>query len=475
MSRSEPSARSVETRAFPTDAEAAESVFITPRVLDQGAFREYADSLKGLIREAGGRRTELRTDAEEARQLSENLAEAANRLRERLETTAKLLPALDNRVKRAEQVMALAEENMNLPALLEERIGKHVAAMESRVKAMISAADARLATIETRYKDLHDKAEADLARLEGIGADLSASADRATEALTGAAERTAALRAEVEEIAAGAGGRLEARAETLVARADQAFSTLNAGVSGVLADADKQVAAISAQIAPFLSSADSIPDSMKQHLDHALAVIDAHAEQTMKRARAVEMLNDRAVRLLGFDPDEPSDEVAPDSLMMLVQHGDALERKTRATAEELAALHAANEQACHRLAETAQQSESTVESLVRRRDELIASVERALGALADQEPDYLEQVLKARDALTEIERRRTQVEMGMGELSGELAALEHGVAEQLEALRRRAGEELAALSEAVAAQRRSLTESGGGSGAPDQGGEPESA
>lgn len=461
MSASEPSARSVENRVFPTDAEAADAVFITPRVLDQGAFREYADSLKGLIREAGGRRTELRTDAEEARQLSENLADATNRLRERLETTAKLLPTLDNRVKRAEQAMAQAEESANLPARLEERIGQHIAAMEARVQGAMEAADARLAAIETRYADLQTKAEADLARLEGIGAELSRSADRATEAINGAAERTTSLRAEIESISEMAGGHLESRAETMVARADQAFSSVSASIKGVLAEADERVAAIEAQIAPFLADADAIPEAMQQHVQRALETIDAHAEQTMKRARAVEMLNERAVRLIGFDPDDPTDEVAPDSLMMLVQHGDALERKSRETAEALAALHAANEQACVRLGEAARDSETTVESLVRRRDELVASIEQSIASLAAREPDYLEQVVKTRNDLSEIERRRAQVEQGMGDISGELAALERGVAEQLEALRQRASDELSQLADAVAAQRRTLADSAG--------------
>lgn len=458
MSTSEPSARSVQNRAFPTDAEAADSVFVTPRVLDQGAFREYADSLKGLIREAGGRRTELRTGAEEARQLSENLSDAAQRLRERLETTAKLLPALDNRVKRAEQALASAEESANLPAVLEQRIGAHVSAMEERVRGAMDAADARLAAIETRYKELEERAASDLARLETIGAEMSRSADRATEALNGALERMTALQEQIEGASTDAGARVESQARTVLAQTEQACTTISRSVTEVLAEADERVAAIEAQIAPFLEGADSIPASMQEHIRRAMETIDAHAEQAMKRARAVEMLNDRAVRLLGFDPDDPSDEVSPDSLMMLVQHGDALERKARATAEELAALHAANEEACARLAGAARDSEVTVEHLIRRRDELVASIERSIESFAAGEPDYLEQVVKTRNDLSEIERRRVQVELGMGDISGELAALERGVGEQLESLRQRASEELRVLSEAVAAQRRSLSE-----------------
>lgn len=394
MSNESSSSRATQ-KMFPNDTEVIDTVFITPRVLDQGAFREYADSLKGLIREAGGRRTELRTDAEEARQLRENLSEAADRLRERLETTAKLLPALDNRVRRAEEVMARVEDEADLPAQLEERIGRRVAEMEARVQQTLAAAEERLAALGARYDDLQRKVEKDMERLDGVRGDLDRSAARAE-------ERVVAV-------------------ESRVARAEEVAGALRLRVEG------------------------------------AIETIDAHATEALKRARAVEMLCDRAVRLLGFDPDEPSDEVAPDSLMMLVQRGDQLERAARATAEELAALHKANAEMMSRFEATARGSGESIERLTARRGELEALIEGSLATLREAPGDFLERVVEAREQLAEIERRRDQVDIGMGGMWEELVALEAGMAERLGRLRTEAAEELGRLERAALAHRRGLS------------------
>lgn len=392
---------------FPSDAEVTDQVFITPRVLDQGAFREYTDSLKGLIREAGGRRTELRTDTDEARQLGENLSEAAQRLRERLETTAKLLPALDNRVRRAEAIMAQAADDAQLTEQIEKRFADRLEAMEARIAASIEAAEARLEAVEGRFAELHEQTVADMTQLESLRTELNASGCAAQDDLTRITEQTASF---------------QAVSETLSRQAAE------------------------------------IPETTKAQLTHAVEAMDLHAEETIKRVQAVEMLSERAVRLLGFDPNEPGDEIAPDSLMMLVQRGDELERTARATASELVALHQMNDQAQDQLESLVDGAHGSVEQLTRQRDELVASMEEALGRLAGAQPKILEELVQVREQLSEIEARHERVEAGMGDISGELGGLEDAVAERLGNLRALATKELSRLQIAVAAQRRSLGE-----------------
>jgi chromosome segregation ATPase len=410
MSSFDSSSGSASNMPFPSDAEVTDQVFITPRVLDQGAFREYTDSLKGLIREAGGRRNELRTDAEDARQLGENLSEAANRLRERLETTAKLLPALDNRVRRAEAIMAQATDDAQLPEQIEKRIGAYFEQMEARIAERIKDAEARLEVVERRYTELHVEAQTDIAHLESLQTDLSESAS--------------STRADLEAIS-----RQTASIET---------------VSQALAE-----------------QARGIPAKIEQQLTGAVEAMDRHAEETIKRVRAIEMLSERAVRLLGFDPDDPGDEIAPDSLMMLVQRGDELERTARAAAAELHALHQTNDQVQARLTETVEGAHGSIEALTHRRDELVSSMEEALAEFARSRPEVLENLVQVREQIAEIEHRREQVEAGMLDISGELGKLEDEVTERLEAMRVQATKELSRLQVAVAAQRRSLSEIAG--------------
>lgn len=458
MSTSGSNRRNASGLPFPSDSDVEDGVFLTPRVLDQTAFKEYSDSLRGLIREAGGKRNELRTDAEAARQLCENMTDAAGRLRERLETTAKLLPTLDNRVRRAEQAIEQATDHANLPARLEEHIGEHIKAMESRVNELLGKTEARLKEAETRYAALHERAQADLSRLETIEATLSASASTAQAHLSQINDRTAVLRSEIEHLAEQSSTRFEEKTESLVARADHAYSTLQDGISGLMAGAQEQLNDLEEKIAPLTAKADEIPLALEEQVQRAVEMIDAHAADTIKRVQAIEMLSQRAVRLLGFDPSDPGDEIAPDSLMMLIQRGDELERSARETATELAALHSVNDDLRTRCARTVDQAAGAIEGLVARRDELIASVERTLSSLGEDEPAFLNGLLSARDQLSEIESRRAEVESGVGSVGEELSRLESAVTEQLSSLRAQAADELSRLQVAVAAQRRSMAQ-----------------
>jgi len=403
---------------FPSDAEVTDQVFITPRVLDQGAFREYTDSLKGLIREAGGKRTELRSDTEDARQLGENLAEAAQRLRERLETTAKLLPALDNRVRRAEAIMSQAADDAQLPEQIEQRFAERLDAMEERIAASLEGAEERLRAIEARYTQLHEQTRADIVELESLRTDLNASA--------------------------------------CVTRDD-------------LAQVSEQTASMNAVREALTRQAVEVPEAIKTQLAGAVAAIDRHAEETLKRVQAVEMLSERAVRLLGFDPNDPGDEIAPDSLMMLVQQGDELERSARAAAQELISLHQINDEVQAQLGLLVEGAQGSMEALSHKRDALVGSMEEALERLTQAQPAFLEDLVGVREQLTEIEQRRERIEAGMQDISGELGGLEDAVTERLSALRAQAAKELSRLQLAVAAQRRSLSQIVG----PESGNKPE--
>ncbi len=458
MSAMESNSKKASGMAFPSDSEPADGVFLTPRVLDQTAFREYSDSLRGLIREAGGKRNELRTDAEEARQLCENLTQAADRLRDRLETTAKLLPTLDNRVRRAEEAIEQAADHANLPARLETRLGEHIAAMELRVTALLEQTESKLAAAETRYAELHAQSQADLERLESIGRELSDSVAASQEHLGEINDRTARLREEVETIADRSSDRLEEKTEALVARADHALSSLNDGVTSVVQGANEHLADLEKKLEPFQANADQIPAALEVQVQKAVELIDAHAAETIKRVQAIEMLSERAVRLLGFDPDQPSDEIAPDSLMMLIQRGDELERTARGTANELAALHSVNEQVREQCSTVLTDTSGAIDKLANKRDEILSTIEQTLAGLDDAQPAYLGELLSARDQLAEIESRRSDVESDIGSVGEELARLENAVAEQLTNLRAQASEELSRLQVAVAAQRRSMAQ-----------------
>lgn len=488
------------SRAFQTEADVVDEVFLTPRVLDQGAFREYADSLKNLIREANGKRTDLRTDADDARQLCESLTTTAARLRERLETTAKLLPTLDDRVKRAERLLEVAADKSKLPQKIEEILRAGVEAMQKRVDDVLSNAEERLAQIEARFERVRQASEQSAGALEGLrnrldeassvaaaGLDRMEAAARTIEQQSSqhAAEAGARLHEHLGEIArqaADACAAADAHVETLTSQLDErvaharrqaadAAEAIAADLNKKLTDATTQASAsvqsictqasdavteneerarqLQQQLVPLAQVADEVREALEAQVAQATKALDEATAETVKKIHAVELITKRTIRLLGFDPNKPGDEVAPDSLMMLVQRGDEMERQARDTAIELNQLHQLAEDVLTELRACVMRSAETVEDYKRRGLEMILNLERSIAPLCDQNGALLEQILAARDLLADLDQQKDGVMEDISQFQGRAFT-------ELLTLRERATNELKTIASSIAEQRGAL-------------------
>ncbi|MCC6229775.1 MAG: hypothetical protein IT432_11175 [Phycisphaerales bacterium] len=139
---------SADAIAAQIGAEVADQVFITPRVLDRGAFDEYAEGLKSLIREAAGRGQSLQTAMVDVKSMGDNLRQATDELKKRLETTVKIMPVLEQRLGKAEQVLQLAASETKLAEHFEKTLSRmlaeHVARLEARIGEVVTGAEQRL-------------------------------------------------------------------------------------------------------------------------------------------------------------------------------------------------------------------------------------------------------------------------------------------------------------------------------------------
>ncbi|KAA0212693.1 MAG: hypothetical protein DYG94_14005 [Leptolyngbya sp. PLA3] len=422
------------------DVEAADEVFLTPRVLDQGAFREYSESLKSLIREANGKRTDLRTDSEDARQLCENLTTMAARLRERLETTAKLLPTLDDRVKRAERLLEVAADKSRLPERVEEMLRAGVAEMHKRVEDVIAQAEARLKQVEARYQRVRAACEESGAALENVKGRLDEAASLATVRLD-----------ELERRLAGAEEQAARGIERLTETAEQTCRQVRHQAEVAMQGLEQRVGQVLAEVGPAVQAAEDLRQELARRVEEAVAALDAATGETVKKIHAVELITKRTIRLLGFDPSNPTDEIEPDSLMMLVQRGDAMERQARETALELTELHRISDQVQEDLRASVLRGGETVDEYRRRGLELILQLEKSIAPVCEQNAALLEQILAARDLLSELDVQRQGVE-------SEVSLSRERVLGELNTLRERAGEELGAVRRAIQAHRASLDE-----------------
>lgn len=245
--------------------DAADRAFITPRIVDQRTFDELAGELRELMRAAGQQRTGLAQAAAEVTQAGGQLRQATKDLHTRLENAAKLLPALDTRVARAESTLdAATRELAARVAQVKELTSREVVVdaerihtkvdeiAHARIEEMAAAAAERLhASIERTIGEALDRVRAaageaaDRAELAAANADNSR---RLLESAVEAAElRVRHMLDKVGEAAATiaasenrideAAARAEERAARARAEADETIRTAFAASSGLTDDA----------------------------------------------------------------------------------------------------------------------------------------------------------------------------------------------------------------------------------------------
>lgn len=132
----------------------AGEVFLTPRVIDQGAFDELSRSLREMVREAAKQNADLRASVAQASRIGnelrcaeqgqqENLALAAAALKRIEERTS----AIDSLLEHARGTTAAAEQ---FDRLAEEVIARQLGAFEARIEDALASAAARAGEIEDR-------------------------------------------------------------------------------------------------------------------------------------------------------------------------------------------------------------------------------------------------------------------------------------------------------------------------------------
>ena len=121
-------------------AAVVDQVFLTPRVLDARAFQEYSATLQELLKETAGRQDTLRSASSEVESLRTGLRDAATELQRRLETAVRVIPGIDQRLARAEQLVLDANRVINIdPA-------EKVSVMQNEARRVIAESMAELET-----------------------------------------------------------------------------------------------------------------------------------------------------------------------------------------------------------------------------------------------------------------------------------------------------------------------------------------
>lgn len=266
----------VEARPKP-DVPGAEEMFLSPRVLDAGAFARYAEMLKSLIGEARLGARELQDFSADADQMIAGCEKAGEQIRVRLEAGARVVRMIDERADRAETILDTVRRELPDQARVRELI-------EPAVAGAIESARQRAAeiTVETerRVRAVAGEIEQKLAAMSARAEEQAARLDRAGRAIE---DRLASL---------------ELRLGALVEQAD---------LKTIEFETRTRAAATSAEqsLEPILTRAADTSASIDEALSRAWRHAEQQAGQITERLVPLQRTCDTVLDKLGLDPTDP--------------------------------------------------------------------------------------------------------------------------------------------------------------------------
>lgn len=158
------------TKPTPIEAgrgSASERVFVSPRVVDEQAFREFSSELRSMIDEVRGAQAELISAGDAASATAKSLSGSQDKYRQHLELTTKLLKALTAKSSEVETTLSKLDERLEATRDAEAGVER---AIEAKVKAFEGKLEERLSKAEAEYErrlnELQESFESRKASLE---------------------------------------------------------------------------------------------------------------------------------------------------------------------------------------------------------------------------------------------------------------------------------------------------------------------
>ncbi len=259
----------VEARPKP-EVPGAEEMFLSPRVLDAGAFARYAEMLKSLIGEARQGARDLQDFSADADRMIAGCEKAGEQIRVRLEAGARVVRMIDERADRAETILDTVRRELPDQARVRELI-------EPAVAGAIESARRRAAeiTVETerRARAAAGEIEQKLAAMSARAEEQAARLDRAGRAIE---ERLGALEARLGELVEQADlktaefeARTRAAAESaarsldpVLTRAADAAGSIDDALARAWRHAEQQAGRITERLIPLQHACDAVLDKL---------------------------------------------------------------------------------------------------------------------------------------------------------------------------------------------------------------------
>lgn len=238
----------------PTAPESIDAIldraFLAPRIVNERTFEDWSERLKELLASARSERMEIATQVESLRELARTLKNSETTLTSRIDLAAKVVPAIEQRMAKAEQALQQAAKEAAIHVRsLEETKERRVEIDRQRIEGLIETiATQVMERLATKLATEHESkiTQSSAAAQAALEASMRSTMEEGTRIQTRAAqmisrELTRIDRAkdtatrEIGELLNGEVGKLRAQAESWVAKSEAAANQVSVFSRGAIA------------------------------------------------------------------------------------------------------------------------------------------------------------------------------------------------------------------------------------------------
>ena len=270
----------------------SEDMFLSPRVIDAGAFTRYSEMLKSIITQANTQARTLEdysTDAEAMIKRCESSSETINK---RMQAGVRMLKMIDERANRTEMLLdkiqtSLPDSNA-LATQIDELIEKRLSESQRRIDKIAADAEARVQAAEEKARQATQFNEEQISTINSLAQQIDARLSEIESRVESTRNESSSAIIELDE------------------RANEIRTQINTTLDQVVAKSQEAGANLALKI------------------DEASNLTDARIAQLNRSIEPVLEAAQQAMRTLGMDPENPSFEDSPLArIENLVERGEA--------------------------------------------------------------------------------------------------------------------------------------------------------
>jgi len=241
----------IETRAN-------DEMFLSPRVLDAGAFARYSEMLKSIILQASTQGRTLEDFSTDAEAMIKRCDQSSETINKRLQAGIRMLKMIDERAERTDHLLEKVQQSLpdsqaladQIEQLIETRLGES----QIRFDVLAERAEERVLAAEARTREAIALSEKYASELAQLSARVDAQLGELDTKLEATQRESSRAIVEIVEQSAAASNGLSSAIDQVQSRAQEAGANLAFKINEAAQMADARLVELNHSIAPVLEA-----------------------------------------------------------------------------------------------------------------------------------------------------------------------------------------------------------------------------